>query len=233
MRRPGRVGLLGALGLVPVLVGACEPRTEAPEPGLDPDLQEAVRLYTGTAGQVDEARARTLLLQAVERGHPLSRMWMARVLSRGRMGVEQDRARARALADSVMEDVERLADRGDLEAQFLMGTAYDEGIGRAEDPVEAVEWFVLAAGQGHVLAQHNLGNAYAAGRGVERDVAAAAVWWLRAALQGDALTQLRLGQAYENGRGVPRDLEGARAWYEEAASRGNAQAAEALERLGG
>jgi TPR repeat protein len=195
-------------------------------------LDEAVNWYTGVAGRVDDDRARELLLEAVERGEPLARMWLARCHSRGRMGFETDAPQARAIAAGEVARVEQLAVSGVLEAVFLMGTAYDEGLGRNEDPAEAVVWFRRAAAAGHVLAQHNLANAYAAGRGVARNDGLAVEWWLKAAAAGDAIPQLRLGEAYEHGRGVQRDLAAARRWYAEAARRGNQRARDALERLG-
>ena len=208
---------------------ACSPAPVEP----DPALVEAIDWYTGVAGSVDDIRARELLEQAVERGSPLARMWLARVHSTGRMGFPRDEERARAIAAEVIDEVERAAEWGVLEAVFLMGTAYDEGLGKPVDPVQAAVWHRRAAEHGHVLGAHNLGNQYAAGRGVEEDHALAAEWWLRAAERGDAITPLRLGEAYEAGRGVPLDLERAREWYRRAAAAGNAQAREALERLGG
>lgn len=197
------------------------------------ELLEATRWYTGVAGRVDDERARGLLEAAAANGDPLAHMWVARCLSRGRMGFARDEARARARGATLIADVRRLAAEGVLEAVFLMGTAHDEGLGEVENPAEALTWFRRAADRGHVLAQHNVGNAFAAGRGVAKDEAAAVEWWLRAAGQGDAIPQLRLGEAYEHGRGVAVDLAEARRWYGEAARRGNAAARAALARLGG
>jgi TPR repeat protein len=197
-----------------------------------PLLNEAINWYTGVAGLVDDLRAQELLLEAVERREPLARMWLARCHSRGRMGFETDAAQARTIAAEEIARVEQLAASGVPEAIFLMGTAYDEGLGQVEDPSEAVAWFRRAAAAGHVLAQHNLANAYAAGRGVARNDRLAVEWWLKAAAAGDAVPQLRLGEAYEHGRGVQRDLAAARRWYGEAARRGNQRARDALERLG-
>ena len=151
--------------------------------------------------------------------------------STGRMGYPRDEERAREIAAGVIRKVQRAAESGVLEAVFLMGTAYDEGLGKPVDPVLAASWHRRAAERGHVLGAHNLGNAYAEGRGGGVDPARAAEWWTRAAERGDAITQLRLGEAYEAGRGVPRDLDAAREWYAKAAAAGNAQAREALERL--
>jgi uncharacterized protein len=200
---------------------------------VDPRLAEAVGWYTGTAGRVDDARAHALLLEAVADGDPISRMWLARCHSTGRMQFERDPARARAIASEVLATIRDLAARGEVEAVFLMGTAYDEGLGVEEAPVEAATWYRRAADRGHVLAQHNMGNLHEAGRGVPKDEALAVVWWRRAAEQGDAIPMLRLGTMYEEGRGVARDLEQAKAWYGRSAARGNARAKEALARLGG
>ena len=216
--------------LVPYLllfVSACSPASAEP----DPALLEAVDWYTGVAGTVDDARAHDLLEEAVNRGGTLSLMWLARVHSTGRMGFARDEERARAIAGEVIAEGERAAEAGVLEAAFLMGTAFDEGLGKPVDPVQAAVWHRRAGERGHVLGAHNLGNQYAAGRGVEEDHALAAEWWLRAAERGDAITQLRLGEAYEAGRGVPLDLDRAREWYGRAAAAGNAQALEQLERL--
>ncbi len=218
--------LRGALFLA---VASCSPASADP----DPALVEAVDWYTGVAGTVDDVRARELLERAVEGGGALATMWLARVHSTGRMGFPRDEERARAIASEVVGEVERAAEAGVLEAVFLMGTAYDEGLGKPVDHVQAAVWHRRAGERGHVLGAHNLGNQYAAGRGLERDHARAAEWWLRAAREGDAVTQLRLGEAYEAGRGVPLDPERAREWYGRAAAAGNEQAREALERLGG
>lgn len=222
--------IVGALLLVASLAAAAP---VAAQPAAAPALVEATQWYTGVAGRVDDERARMLLEQAAATGDPLARMWVARCLSRGRMGLPRDEAQARALAATVIADVHQAADAGILEAVFLMGTAYDEGLGLVEDPAAAVSWFRRAAARGHVLAQHNLGNAYAAGRGLPQDDRLAVEWWLKAAAAGDAIPQLRLGDAYEQGRGVARDLAVARRWYRDAAGRGNAAAAAALARLGG
>ncbi len=202
-------------------------------PRVDPRLVDAIGWYTGTAGRVDDPRARVLVEAAARDGDVLGRMWLARAYSRGRMGLPRDEARAKAMAAIVLDAVRRQAERGSAEAQFLVGTALDEGLGVPEDPAAALEWFRRAAAQDHTLAQHNLGNAFAAGRGVTADAAEAVRWWLKAGEKGDAVVQLRLGESYERGTGVPRDPAQARRWYTDAAGRGNAQAKAALERLGG
>ncbi len=202
-------------------------------PQVDLRLVEAIGWYTGTRGFVDEPKARTLIETTAFEGNVLARMWLARLYSRGRAGYPRDEARATAIAEPLVDAVRRQAMAGTTEAVFLMGTAYDEGLGVADDPAIAFAWFSKAAAAGHTLAEHNLGNAYAAGRGVATDPAQALAWWLKAAIKGDAVPQLRLGEAYEAGRGAAANLDEARRWYGEAARRGNAAAAAALKRLTG
>ncbi len=197
----------------------------------DPILLESIDWYTGVAGSVDNDRARELLEEAISGGGPLATMWLARVHSTGRMGFPQDEEQARDIADGVIGKVQRAAESGVLEAIFLMGTAYDEGLGKPIDHERAALWHRRAAERGHVLGAHNIGNQYSEGRGVDVDPALAVEWWTRAAEKGDAITQLRLGEAYEAGRGVTQDLEAAWEWYSRSAASGNEDAKEALERL--
>ena len=211
-----------------VLAAACVSSPQEP----DPVLLEAIDWYTGVAGSVDNDRARALLEEAIEGGGPLATMWLARVHSTGRMGFPHDLERAREIADGVIRDVQRAAESGVLEAMFLMGTAFDEGLGKPIDHEQAALWHRRAAERGHVLGAHNIGNQYSEARGVAVDPALAVEWWTLAADQGDAITQLRLGESYEAGRGVTRDLDVARDWYARAAAAGNAEAQEALARLG-
>ena len=168
-----------------LLASACSPAPAEPHPA----LLEAVDWYTGVAGTVDDARARELLELAVAREGPLALMWLAHVHSTGRMGFASDEERAGAIAAQVIDEVERAAEAGVLEAVFLMGTAYDEGLGKPVDPVQAAAWHRRAGGRGHVLGAHNLGNAYEAGRGVTRDLERAREWYGRAAAAGNRQAQ--------------------------------------------
>jgi TPR repeat protein len=228
-RHPGRFSARVAAVAALVVAGGIA----SAQARVDARLVEAIGWYTGVAGRVDDPMARSLIDAAARDGDVLARMWVARAYSRGRLGYPRDETRAGAMAALLVEAVRRQAGQGSVEAVFLMGTACDEGLGVAEDPAQAFEWFQKAAAEGHTLAEHNIGNAYAAGRGVAGDDAAAITWWTKAALKGDAVPQLRLGQAYEQGKGAPADLAEAKRWYAASAARGNPAAVAALERLGG
>jgi len=212
--------------LISLLMVACANRL-AP----DPELTDAIRWYTGEAGTIDDARARSLLESAAADGDALSVMWLARVYSTGRMTYPADKARAVELATTVIDEVEELASAGVGEANFLMGTAYAEGLSVEADPIEAVAWYRRAAALDITLAQHNLGNVYATGTGVPQSDSEAVKWWLMAAEKGDAIPQFRLAEMYEQGKGVEKSLAQALTWYQESARRGNRNAAAALKRL--
>jgi len=80
-----------------------------------------------------------------------------------------------------------LAEAGNADAQFNLGSLYYQGLGVPQDYREAVKWFRKAAEQGHLYAQVNLGSIYAEGiKGViERDYPQALMWYLFAAARGD------------------------------------------------
>lgn len=218
-----RIATLLVLGLTSPAMGQIS--------AIDPRLEQAIAWHTGTAGRMDAERARQLLLEAQTAGGALARMWLARTHWHGRMGLAREPALASSLANSAIAEIRQLAEAGLPEAIFLMGSAYDEGLGVTADPREAAVWFRRAADRGHILAQHSLGNAYADGRGLAQEDATAIYWWRKAADAGDTIPQFRLGQMYEQGRGTGKDLATARRWYQRAAARGYAPADAAVDRL--
>jgi hypothetical protein len=116
---------------------------------------------------------------------------------------------------------QRLAEKGSANAQFNLGTIYDNGDGVPEDDAEAAKWYRQAADQGHVNAQFNLGVMYANGEGVAEDAAEAATWYRKAADQGDYRAQYNLGALYANGDGVPQSYSESFVWWSLAAMSGN------------
>jgi len=83
------------------------------------------------------------------------------------------------------EDLRKLADQGDAEAQFMLGTLYRNGDGVLQNDEQAVEWFQRAANQGYVRALSALGSSYWAGRGVRQDYTQAYFWYQLALAEGD------------------------------------------------
>ena len=107
-----------------------------------------------------------------------------------------------------------LAEKGDAEAQYSLGTLYAEGKGVEQNDATAFLWFQRAANQGVAAAQYNVGASYATGAGIAKSDVDAARWFRRAADQGMAFAQLNLGLLYAAGNGVPQDDVEAYKWLE-------------------
>lgn len=112
------------------------------------------------------------------------------------------------------------AERGNREAQLLVGAAYEYGLGIDVDYRQAAQWYRKAADQGLPEAQGHIGLLYLTGSGVERDYTAALKWFLRGASQHDVGAQINLSYMYRYGVGVDQDLGEAFRWMLEAADRG-------------
>src|SRR5258705_8539320 len=82
-----------------------------------------------------------------------------------------------------------LADKGDAESQYKLGTAYDEGLGVSKDYTEAFKWFRLATEQGHAHSQFRVGDMYMSGDGIAKNDGEAVKWFRKAAEQGRANAQ--------------------------------------------
>jgi exopolysaccharide production negative regulator len=72
---------------------------------------------------------------------------------------------------------------GDVEAQYLVGRMYLEGLGTPKDGIQAARWLRLAANKGHRGAQALLGAMLFKGKDVARQ-AAMGLFWLTVAKDG-------------------------------------------------
>jgi len=151
------------------------------------------------------------------------------------------------------------ADKGDAVAQFLLGHAYEAGLGVPEDMTQTLHWYALAAEArpagaanpqpavkdlaqaldaykklaelGNEKAELYMGLAYDFGQDVPRNVVEATRWFRKAAAQGSESAANNLGVIYLNGDGVPKDSEESASWFRTAANRGSASAQYSLGRL--
>jgi uncharacterized protein len=125
---------------------------------------------------------------------------------------------------AAMEQWFPLAEGGIAVAQNNLGVMYDHGQGVAEDDVQAVRWYRLAAEQGNAQAQYSLGLMYGNGHGVPEDDRAAVKWYRLAAAQGSANAQYHLALVHDFGEGVAEDDAVAALWYRRAADLGDSRA---------
>lgn len=80
----------------------------------------------------------------------------------------------------------RDAERGDPQAEYKLGLAYDAGVGAPQDLAQAAVWYARAAEQGHAGAQFSLGLMHGNGRGVPQDLVRAHMWLNLAAAASQA-----------------------------------------------
>ena len=118
---------------------------------------------------------------------------------------------------TALEELAALAEQGDTDAQFILGSMHENGQGVPQDYKQAVKWYTKAAEQGMAEAQYILGAMYEDGQGVPQDYKQAVKWYAKAAEQGDADAQSNLGGMYANGQGVPQDNVSAHMWFNLAA----------------
>lgn len=127
-------------------------------------------------------------------------------------------------------DLHTLAERGDPEAQYSLGTAYAYGMGEKKDLAAGRMWLERAAVQGHAWSQFELARLLERGEGGPADRAQALSWYRQAAAQGEGRAALQAGRLLRLGDGVPRDLAEAERWLTVAARQniGEAQLALAM-----
>jgi TPR repeat protein len=117
------------------------------------------------------------------------------------------------------------AQRGNAEAQFLVGSISDTGGGNIDlDPREAARWYRMAAQRDWAPAHWRLAKAYATARGVELSADRALDHLTRAAELDFTPAIIDLAGLLDDGRGVVRDREKAFVWYKRAADLGNTEA---------
>lgn len=125
-----------------------------------------------------------------------------------------------------------LADQGDGQAQYALGTLYEQGYpGVPQDVAKAIIWYQRSADQGVASAENNLALIYATGRGVERDPANALQLWLSAADKGHVQAQYNAGLSFFRGTGTERDIGRASQLFQQAAAGGLADSQYALAQM--
>ena len=135
---------------------------------------------------------------------------------------EQGHIEAKNLLFTIYENYSNLADQGDIEAIYNLGSCYAVGMGVEKDKKQAFEWYKKAAVKGHAEAQYCLGQYYRKGTCVEKDIDIAVEWYRKSADYGNVKAQFNLGSCYAEGMGVEKDKKQAFEWYKKAAEQGYA-----------
>ncbi len=130
---------------------------------------------------------------------------------------------------TALKTLKPLAEAGNADAEYDLGTMYSDGHGVPRDPRLAQTWWEKAANQGQADAQFSLGFMLLHGSGegdnaVAADPSAGLPWIEKAAAQGHASAEYFLGYLYWSGTSVPFDPQKALQYTLQAAEQGRADA---------
>lgn len=119
--------------------------------------------------------------------------------------------------DEAAEDLERLAEYGDVHAQYFLGLLYRDGGLLLPDTEQAVRWLELAAKRNLPAAQYALGKLYLSDDPEVHDADNGIQWLERAAQNGNADAAYHLGKEYLTGKSVQKDAAKAAEYLRHAA----------------
>ncbi|MBM3524667.1 MAG: hypothetical protein FJX57_17110, partial [Alphaproteobacteria bacterium] len=125
----------------------------------------------------------------------------------------------------VAAELAQAAERGDPDAQYLLGVSDALRPADRRDPASALDWLARAAVQDHARAQFALGQAYADGIGTPVESGWANLWFERAARRGHHDAAFHLALRLIAGEGLPADPREAYKWLLVAERGGHREAA--------
>ena len=144
--------------------------------------------------------------------------------------IRDERLTMEERSDAVSE-MDKLAERGDRYAQYLMGKLWRDGPLLIPDSVNARYWFEQAAEQGHLAAQYSLAKLYLSDDVEVRNIRLGLNWLYTAAVNGSSYAMYRLAKECLKGEVIEKDTEHAIEWFAKSAERGNQYAQYMLGKL--
>ena len=130
-----------------------------------------------------------------------------------------------------VSEMEKLAESGDMYAQYLMGKLWRDGPLLIPDSVEARYWFKRAADQGHLVAQYSLAKLYLSDDLEVRDTRKGMNWLYTAAVNGSHYAMCRLAKECLKGEHIQKDTARAVERFAKSAEGGNPYAQYMLGKL--
>ena len=117
--------------------------------------------------------------------------------------------------ETIFELVANCANKGNTEAEALLGLLYLKGIGTINNDDLAFKYISKAANRGFANAQYNLGRLYKYGVGCDLDFKEAVKWFKNATENGNQRAAYSLGYMYYKGIAVAQDYRNAIYWFEQ------------------
>ena len=144
--------------------------------------------------------------------------------------IRDERLTMEERSDAVSE-MNKLAESGDMHAQYLMGKLWRDGPLLIPDSVNARYWLEQAAEQGHLIAQYSLAKLYLSDDVEVRDIRLGLNWLYTAAVNGSSCAMYRLAKECLKGEHIQKDTARAAEWFTMSAERGNPYAQYMLGKL--
>lgn len=133
--------------------------------------------------------------------------------------------------DEAAEDLEQLAEYGDVHAQYFLGLLYRDGGLLLPDAEQAAHWLELAAKRNLPAAQYALGKLYLSDDPEVHDAIEGIQWLESAARNGNADAAYSLGKEYLMGESVQKDAAKAAEYLRHAADQNHPWASYLLGKL--
>ena len=185
-------------------------------------IQEAERLHLGEIGF--EEKGLNQQDEPEEYRNASYDYWTLRDVIRDESLTMEERGEA-------VSEMERLAESGDMYAQYLMGKLWRDGPLLIPDSVEARYWFEQAGDQGHLVAQYSLAKLYLSDDLEVRDTRKGMNWLYTAAVNGSHYAMYRLAKECLKGEHIQKDTARAVEWFAKSAEGGNPYAQYMLGKL--
>ena len=93
--------------------------------------------------------------------------------------------------------IEKSANKGNLNAEYRLGSYYQVGYGVNTNFVKALKWYRKASIRGYKHASYELGNIYRLGEEVNYDYTKAIKYYEKAVCQGNQVAKERLDEIFE------------------------------------
>lgn len=130
-----------------------------------------------------------------------------------------------------VSEMDKLAESGDMHAQYLMGKLWRDGPLLIPNAANARYWFEQAAEQGHLAAQYSLAKLYLSDDVEVRDIRQGMNWLYTAAVNGSSYAMYRLAKECLKGEHIKKNTASALEWFTRSAEGGNPYAQYMLGKL--
>lgn len=189
--------------------------------------QSIEKYYEWVEKNADNEKAETLLDLAksyyngdgVKKDINKARTWAQKAAAKGNAEAEYLitwwNYSANPNSPDALQNVLKVAEKGNPDAQYIIGNAYLNGKGGLQRSEEtAIDWLEKAASNGSPDAQYTLGNFYFYGNStiLGKSYKKASDYYTRAAIKGNAAAQRQLSVCLYNGIGGVQSLRDAFIW---------------------